>query len=91
MVDRIRKFQILNNQIFSILHKYLQPMETDDETFLLVKEIDPPEPDPELVKNIKPLEEGKGQIKEKEKESLSGKYNLAANVKSAVSLKLHRA
>ena len=87
-------------------------METDDETFLFVKEIDPPEPDPELVKNVKPLEEGKGQIEEKEKESLSGKYNtitvayplnslllnslfsfrlqiLAANVKSAISLKLH--
>ena len=70
MVDRIRKFQILHNQIFSILHKYLKPMATDDETSLVVKEIDPPQPDPELVKRVKPLEEGKGQIEEKE--SLSG-------------------
>ena len=47
-------------------------MATDDETFQMVKEINPPQPDPELVKLVKPLEEGKGQIEEKEKESLSG-------------------
>ena len=72
MVDRIRKFQILHNQIFAVLHKYLKPIEADDETFMIIKEIDPPPPDPELVKTVKPLEEGKGQIEEKEKESLSG-------------------
>ena len=48
-------------------------MEADDETFMVIKEIDPPPPDPEVVKNVQTLEEGKGQIEEKEKESLSGK------------------
>ena len=76
MVDRIRKFQILHNQIYSVLNKYLKPMETDQETFLLVKEIDPPPPDPEMAKNVKPLEEGKGQTEEKEQESLTGEEDL---------------
>ena len=60
MVDRIRKFQILHNQIFAVLHKYLKPMEADDETFMIIKEIDPPPPDPELVKNRQTLGRRKG-------------------------------
>ena len=30
MVDRIRKFQILNNQIFAVLNKYLKPGDSDN-------------------------------------------------------------
>lgn len=29
MVDRIRKFQILNNQIFAVLNKYVKASEAD--------------------------------------------------------------
>jgi len=29
MVDRIRKFQILNNQIFAVLNKYLKSGDSD--------------------------------------------------------------
>ncbi len=72
MVDRIRKFQILHNQIFSVLSKYLKPMQTAEEAVLLIKQIEPPPPDPDMLRNVRPLEEGKGQAEEKEKESLSG-------------------
>ena len=30
MVDRVRKFQILNNQIFAVLNKYLKPCDSDN-------------------------------------------------------------
>jgi len=30
MVDRIRKFQILNNQIFAVLNKYLRMNDSDN-------------------------------------------------------------
>ena len=30
MVDRIRKFQILNNQIFAVLNKYLKSSDADN-------------------------------------------------------------
>ncbi len=30
MVDRVRKFQILNNQVFAVLNKYLKPSDSDN-------------------------------------------------------------
>ena len=30
MVDRIRKFQILNNQVFAVLNKYMKPSDADN-------------------------------------------------------------
>ncbi len=75
MVDRIRKFQILNNQIFAILNKYLRPASGGHDPLLTVKEIDPPEPDEEMKASVKDLSfmEGKGREEEKEQESLPGK------------------
>ncbi len=75
MVDRIRKFQILNNQIFAILNKYLRPAQGGHDPLLTIKEIDPPEPDAEMkakVKDLSYMEEGKGREEEKEQESLPG-------------------
>ncbi len=42
MMDRIRKFQILNNQIFSILEKYLKSNKDQEP---IVIDIAPPTPD----------------------------------------------
>ena len=46
MMDRIRKFQILNTQIFSILNKYLTPADNSQQ-IIIVKELEPPPP-PEI-------------------------------------------
>jgi len=54
MMDRIRKFQILNYQVFSIIEKYTNQLPIMEPH---IQHIDPPEPemnDYETVQNIKP-------------------------------------
>uniref|UniRef100_A0A674IN09 Cytoplasmic FMR1 interacting protein 2 n=1 Tax=Terrapene triunguis TaxID=2587831 RepID=A0A674IN09_9SAUR len=42
MADRIRKYQILNNEIFAILNKYMKSVETDSSTVEHVRCFQPP-------------------------------------------------
>uniref|UniRef100_A0A673BPG5 Cytoplasmic FMR1 interacting protein 2 n=1 Tax=Sphaeramia orbicularis TaxID=375764 RepID=A0A673BPG5_9TELE len=42
MADRIRKYQILNNEIFAILNKYMKAVETDSSTVEHVRCFQPP-------------------------------------------------
>lgn len=42
MADRIRKYQILNNEVFAILNKYMKSMETDSSTVEHVRCFQPP-------------------------------------------------
>ena len=42
MADRIRKYQILNNEIFVILNKYMKSVETDSSTVEHVRCFQPP-------------------------------------------------
>jgi cytoplasmic FMR1 interacting protein len=42
MVDRIRKFQILNNQIFAVLNKYLHTNDADSMPIEHVRCFQPP-------------------------------------------------
>lgn len=42
MADRIRKFQILNNQIFSVLNKYLSNGDSEDTPIEHVRCYPPP-------------------------------------------------
>lgn len=42
MVDRIRRFQVLNAQIFSMLNKYLTPAQIDRNQMEQVKCFQPP-------------------------------------------------
>jgi len=51
MVDRIRKFQILNNQIFAVLNKYLRLNDSDSLPVEHVRCFPPPVAQP-LASNI---------------------------------------
>uniref|UniRef100_A0A8C0MW08 Cytoplasmic FMR1-interacting protein n=1 Tax=Canis lupus familiaris TaxID=9615 RepID=A0A8C0MW08_CANLF len=42
MADRIRKYQILNNEVFAILNKYMKSVETDSSTVEHVRCFQPP-------------------------------------------------
>uniref|UniRef100_A0A3Q3WJ56 Uncharacterized protein n=1 Tax=Mola mola TaxID=94237 RepID=A0A3Q3WJ56_MOLML len=42
MADRIRKYQILNNEVFAILNKYMKAVETDSSTVEHVRCFQPP-------------------------------------------------
>lgn len=44
MVERIRKFQILNGQIFAVLNKYLKPNDCDNVPLEQVRCFPPPMP-----------------------------------------------
>ena len=63
MIDRIRKFQILNNQLFSIIHKYMtagKDMSVVD--MATIDHCTPPQPEGPLPDNYPALEmrDGRG-------------------------------